>query len=279
MAKKDIISKEIIKELVIDISKYILKLEIKDLEFIDKELLRVEDRKADVIANVENEYILHLEIQNSNDYEMNYRMLRYFTDIKFQFKTLPVKQYIICTGREKLRMIDNLIDENIKYHYNIIDMTNIDCTYFLNLDTPEALVISILCDFKDKNPDDVILHILKRLKSLTDSNGFRKYVLMLEELSENRDLKENIKKGEKMLTDFDVTKYPSYELGFESGIEQGVEQGIEQTKKEKLILIKNLLNNGVDIKIIALSASMSEEEILNIKENIDEQKIYKLHSK
>jgi len=43
---KDIVSKEIVKKLVIDIAKYILNIEINDLEFIDKELQRVEDRRA-----------------------------------------------------------------------------------------------------------------------------------------------------------------------------------------------------------------------------------------
>jgi len=80
--KKDIISKEAVKTLVIDIAKFILKLEIDSLEFLDKEFQRVEDRRADVVACVDDKYILHIEIQNNNDKNMPARMLRYLLDIK-----------------------------------------------------------------------------------------------------------------------------------------------------------------------------------------------------
>ena len=68
--KKDIISKEAIKTLAIDIAFYILKLNVKNLKFVDKELKRIEKREADIVAQCEIdgiEQILHIEIQNSDD--------------------------------------------------------------------------------------------------------------------------------------------------------------------------------------------------------------------
>ena len=50
MGDKDIISKEILKNIAKDISKYILNIEIRqDMELIDKEFTRVEKRDADLI--------------------------------------------------------------------------------------------------------------------------------------------------------------------------------------------------------------------------------------
>ena len=49
----------------------------------------------------------------------------------------------------------------------------------------------------------------------------REYIDMIEILSENRDLKRQIKEAEKMLTQVDVTNLPSYELGMEAGELQG----------------------------------------------------------
>jgi len=43
---------------------------------------------------------------------------------------------------------------------------------------------------------------------------------MLEILSSNRDLKDEVKKGEKMLV-VDIEKLPSYEIGLEKGLEKG----------------------------------------------------------
>ena len=48
--KKDISSKETIKAITEEIGRYILHLEISDIEFVDKELQRVEKREADIIA-------------------------------------------------------------------------------------------------------------------------------------------------------------------------------------------------------------------------------------
>lgn len=48
--KKDITTKETIKTITQDISKYILELDVTDIEFVDKELQRIEKREADIVA-------------------------------------------------------------------------------------------------------------------------------------------------------------------------------------------------------------------------------------
>ena len=123
-------SKDDINTIAIDIATLILKLKINDLEFIDKELLRIEKREADIVATckIDNiEQIIHIEIQNSNDNTMSDRMLRYYLDIKTHHKTLKINQYLIYIGKAKLSMKESIIDENLDFSYNIIDMHNIDC--------------------------------------------------------------------------------------------------------------------------------------------------------
>ena len=89
--KKDITTKETLKIITQDISKYILGLNVTDIEFIDKELQRIEKREADIVALCKIngiKSILHIEIQNNNDKTMHNRMLRYYTDIKFKYPIL-----------------------------------------------------------------------------------------------------------------------------------------------------------------------------------------------
>ena len=89
--KKDTISKKLIKTLLVkDISKYILGIELDEFEFLDKEFERIESRRADIVLNVKNEYILHIELQSSYDAKMAYRMLRYYLDIR-EITNLPIK--------------------------------------------------------------------------------------------------------------------------------------------------------------------------------------------
>ena len=249
--KKDIISKDILKTLIKDIAKFILKIELDDFEIIDKELLKIEKREADIVIKTKNQ-IYHIEIQNSNDNDMIYRMLRYYSDLKYNFKNSVINQYVIYIGKNRLNMKNELSDKNINFKYNLIDIREIDCETFLRIDTPDALVISILCDFNNKNEKDVVYYIIKRLKELTDEKNFRNYMLMLEVLSENRNLKNVVKKGEEMITKVDYTKLPSFELGLEKGIQQGLQQGLQQGIKEGLKKsIKKLKKAGFNEKDIA----------------------------
>ena len=165
--KKDITTKDTIKTITQDISKYILNLDVTDIEFVDKELQRVEKREADIVALCKVngvKSILHLEIQNSNDKTMSKRMLRYYTDIKMRYDTLPIHQYLVYIGKPKLSMKETIVELNINFRYNIVDMHTIDCEKFLSMDSPDALVLSILCDFKDKDEMDILKYILARLE-------------------------------------------------------------------------------------------------------------------
>jgi len=213
--RKDIISKNLIKELVAkNISKYILGIDIKNYQFIDKEFERIESRRADIVLKVENEYIIHIEIQSSFDSKMPYRMLRYFLDIREIFD-LPIKQYLINLSNHKIK---NRINE-FDYSYEVIDMKALDCSYFLNSNSPDALVLAILCDFKDNNPRVIVETILKKLKKLVvDEKRYRNYFIMLEEISTLRDLKEVIKEVSMKLNDIRLEDLPSYEIGIEKGV-------------------------------------------------------------
>ena len=272
--KKDVVSKETIKTIAQDISKYILKIDVKDIEFIDKELQRVEKREADIVAKckIDNiNSILHIEIQNGNDKIMPNRMLRYYTDIKLLYPNLPIYQYLIYIGKPKLSMRDKIEEENINYKYNIIDMHKIDCQKFIELDTPEALVLSILCDFKGRDELEIITYIIKRLEKLTqqDEHKMGKYMLILETLSTNRDLKEKIKEAEEMLRDIKYEDLPSYEIGLErgynNGISQGLSQGLSQGIFETAIKMIDKFNLSIDEVIKELN--IKKEELLEYMKN------------
>ena len=234
--KKDITTKDTIKTITQDISKYILGLEVSDIEFIDKELQRVEKREADIVALCKingSKSILHIEIQNDNDKTMHHRMLRYYTDIKLRYSNLFLYQYLIYIGKAKLSMQDKIVEDNINYKYSIINMHKIDCQKFLDMDTPDALVLSILCDFKDKNENDIIGYIITRLEELTKNSGYQrsKYMTILETLSTNRNLKDRVKEIEEMLRAVKLEEMPSYNqyVEFKKVRDEGISQGIIKT--------------------------------------------------
>lgn len=69
-------------------------------------------------------------------------------------------------------------------------MHTVDCSLLLTQDTPDALVLAILCDFRGRPEQEMVNYIVLRLRELMgeDEKGFRNYFEMLETLAENRDL-------------------------------------------------------------------------------------------
>ncbi len=234
MGQKDIVSKQAIRHIAIDVARLLLELDIDadSLELLNTEQQRVEDRRADLVAKVREsgngqEFILHIEIQNNNHDQMPWRMLRYLTDIHFAYPDYPVRQYVIYIGKERLTMPAEIRGEQLQYEYAQMDLSCIDCATFLEQDSPDALVLAILCDFGPREDREVVEQILLRLKGQLgdDPKRLREYLDMLLILSDNRDLKDVIKEAKQMLTQVDVEKLPSYELGMEKGMEKGLRKG------------------------------------------------------
>jgi len=249
--KKDIISKEILKHIARDLSKHILKIEIKDdMELIDKEFTRIEKRDADLIFKNGDE-IVHIEIQNNNHAKMHLRMHRYLSDNE----ELTPKQYLLYIGESKCSMKNSIQKPDLDYKYAIIDMRDIPCERLLSSNDPSAVVLSILCDFEDRDKQLVVNTILKRLKELSDDREYKNYLKMVDVLSTNRNLKDEVKKGADMLS-VDIEKTPFYQLGEERGEKRGLKIGIFDTA----IVMIDKFNLSIDD--IVKELNIKKEELL-----------------
>jgi len=252
MGKKDVISKSIFQRIVRDFATYLFDLPVTEVELLDTEKQRIEDRHADLVARVTDTagqaFILHIEIQNHNDPLMPPRMLRYLADVLLAHGGLPVRQYLVYIGKEGLRMADGLDSAQLSYHYAVIDMRTVDCQTLLRQDSPDAWVLAVLADFKGKPARKIVHDILARLVQRLNEEPprLREYVSMLEILATNRDLSLNINEELEMLT-IDFEKLPTYQMGMKKGIEKGIEQGREEgTHAQALAIAARLLAKGME---------------------------------
>ena len=63
-------------------------------------------------------------------------------------------------------MPNRINEPGFRYQYRILDMRQIDYDALLQQDTPDALVLAILCDFNNRPAKDVVHYFLNRLKML-----------------------------------------------------------------------------------------------------------------
>jgi hypothetical protein len=259
MGDKDIVSKEIIKEIGRDISMHILGIDIQgEVTLVDKEWTRVEKRDSDIVFKNGNR-IIHIEIQNSHHSNMELRMLRYYSDILFEYKDCTVSQYLIYIGKDRCYMKSKIVRDEISYKYGIIDMKDVACEDLLYHDHPSAVALSILCDFKDKDKQTVVNTILRRLRELTDGDEleYGNYVKKVSILSTNRDLENEIKKGMNMLT-IKLQDTPVYQWE------------MKQTQfKDAVIMIEKF---KLSIDDIVKELNIKKEELLEYMKNMKEEK-------
>ncbi len=256
MADKDIVSKHLLKRIALDLAIYLFKLDVQEAELLETEFQRIEDRRADLLLHVKapEEYLLHIEVQNNNQAHMPLRMLRYRLDIAQAYPKQRIYQYVIYIGAKKLRMSNTLEEVNLSYRYELLDMRSIDCQTFLQQDNPDALVLAILCDFKEQDPHQVVRHIVQRLAFLLGDNAqvFREYWSMLEILSSNRDLQTLLREETEMLSATKISDLASYQGGLLKGRVEGRVEGIQQGLADMLLL-------QLETKFGALPNSIKEQ--------------------
>ena len=239
MPAKDLISKQLLKRLLVDFGTQLFELDIVDAEMLSNEQPRVEGKRADLVAKVKNAqgegYILHVEIQNDNKADVPLRMLRYYSDLALEHIGEQIVQYLLYIGKAPLSIPDHVQATGWRYCYNLLDMRSLDSERFLTSENPDALVLAILCNLKEQPAKAVVNHIVQELCRLHGSklDSLRDSLLMLDILASNRDLQNLVKESAEMF--IDVEKLGLYQLALEKATKQVMAEGIEQGQ-QKMVL-------------------------------------------
>ena len=268
MGDKDITSKRILKNLIRSFAKGLLGFGVAEVELLETQSQRVEDRRADLVAKIRlpdgTAFILHIESQNGNEAAMPYRMLRYLSDILLEYPDWKVRQVLVYIGRERLTMADGFDMPDFSYRYRVIDLHAVDCGEFLGQDSPDAWVLAVLCDFGPRASRAVVHDILARLQQrFTERPArLREYVEMLEVLADNRDLELDIYEELSMLN-VNIEKLASYRIGMERGEAKGIEEGMEKGAHERSTAIakKLLALGGLSMAQVAATTGLPVAEV------------------
>ncbi|HMQ49644.1 MAG TPA: hypothetical protein PKA00_19375 [Saprospiraceae bacterium] len=230
----DKIFKENLEPLIIPLLKQYFGLEITHKRRLHDKLQTTTERETDFLFEVTDasnqRSLLHIEFQSYNDANMVFRNLEYHGIIVKKYK-LPVHHYVFYVGRQKMRMTTELSENMLYKGFEVLDFNQLSYQTFLNTTSGNEIILAILADFQEHEPEAVIRLILNQLRSsIKNPAQLKKYVEQLNVLSRLRNLSnETIKVIETMPITIDIEKDPLYIRGIDRGIE------LERRLREKAI--------------------------------------------
>jgi len=234
-------------------------------EILDISFPKVEERRVDLLAKLEDDTLFHLEIQSTNDPSMPKRMLKYLSLIYDKYDVLPL-QVVLYIADEKLSIQNSILGEHIKYSYIVKDIKEIDCHQLIESDNINDNILSLLCNIK--NFDKILTKLKEKLSKLDPKvreDYLRKvfYLLRLRPKL-NEFFKENQDKEIPMPFTLVKEKDPWYK----DGIEKGIEKGKEKAQIETALLMIQEYNLPLEdvAKKLNISKTILEKKLKESKD-------------
>lgn len=246
----DRIFKENIESMLLPLLEKVLGLIPPKLVPIDAKMQMTHESEMDNIRRVVHEedaaldYGLQIEF-HIKDEDLRKRNLVHHA-LFFQITSLPLRQIVIYGGGsdDPQHITQNhLITLGLEHRFEVIVLKQIPKEKFIHSNVPEEVVLAILCDFGEDNPEDVVKQILEHLhKICRRSVRLKKYQKQLLILSRLRKMELIVQtQVEAMTIHYDIETDGLYLQGIEKGIEEGIEKGIEEG-------IEKGIEEGVAIK-------------------------------
>jgi hypothetical protein len=237
------------------IIQHLLRLDIVHSEEIPDDLQHTKERKPDLLKKVTDSdgkvFILHVEYQVKNENEMVYRMAEYLVMLLRKY-SLPVKQVVLFMGAGKARMPMEINEDNLKYNYQLITLSEIDYKIFLKSDKAEEKILAILANFDNDGEDLALRNILRELQADTKGDfAENRYFEQLRILAQLRKL--DIKFAEAMES---ITKF------FKEENDPFFRRGEAKGSQNKAVTIaREMKKDGIPVEQIAKFTELSIEEI------------------
>ena len=132
--------------------------------FLNVEFPRVQERSVDLLELLEDDTILHVEIQSTHDRDMAYRMLEYYALVKRRHKR-PMRQVLLYVGEGRLRMPDRIAEDGNLVVWNVVDIRSFDAGALIASGNPGDLALAVLAGGGDTRIR-AILQKIGRLKGM-----------------------------------------------------------------------------------------------------------------
>ena len=196
----------------------------KGVKILDNTFPSTKERVADLVLQLEDDTIFHLELQTQNDKNMPFRMLEYYLLLKQRYPDKPINQMVLYVGDGKPNMPDFLETDKLKFSYEIKDIKDIKCKELLESDSLEDKILAVLCKVEDF--EEYIFELTKELLKLPEkqrADYIRKLLIALNYRPKLKMKLKTLLEERKMpltITEEMAKEDPFYDLGFKKGKEE-----------------------------------------------------------
>ncbi len=128
---------------------------LKIRAFLNVDLAKVLERRADLVLLLEDETILHLEFQSTNDNDMAYRAGIYCLLLGHRYRC-RVRQVVLYTGQAKMRMPDRVDLGDTRIAYRLIDIRTLESEALISSGRPGDLALAMLANGGPERLGDII---------------------------------------------------------------------------------------------------------------------------
>jgi predicted transposase YdaD len=193
------------------------------------EFPRVSTQFADLLAETESGRLWHLELQATNDPDMPLRMLEYTSRAHRAYGRFP-KQCVLYVGREPLRMVAEICEEDLWFRYRLVDIRDLDRERLLSSGDVGDNIIAILTELRSS--EEVVRRVLNAIAALEESERQEALEALLL-IAGLRELEEMVEQEARKMPVFDdILENKVLGREFKRGLEEGVKQGREEGRHE-----------------------------------------------
>ncbi|MGL4761968.1 MAG: Rpn family recombination-promoting nuclease/putative transposase [Sarcina sp.] len=256
---------------VLDTTCPIVTVNVKNTD-IEKGFIEDKFSRLDVKATTSNNEVINIEIQLKNEYNMIKRSLYYWSKM-YEEQLGEGDDYSELRRTVCINILNFKYLKNDRFHngYRLKEITtNEELT-----DVEEIHFIEIPKLKDDSDERGMLVNWIEFLKN-PESDKVRKLEMSVEEIREAKDelikisndseQRERYEIRAKILKDknsaLNKAKRDGMKVGMKAGIKEGIKEG---ERKAKFDIARELLENGLEIEVIAKATGLSVNEIKELK--------------
>lgn len=98
---------------------------VRSLKWINVEAPKVNNRRVDLLGELPDGNLVHIELQSRNEKDFALRMAEYAFGIRRKYGHLP-HQVALYVGEAPLRMKDRIEGPDVSVRFHLVDIRNLD---------------------------------------------------------------------------------------------------------------------------------------------------------